>query len=103
MAIRLSLLDFSPCNVMAENGRFFPPAERVNTPIGGANYALHVDAQFGGPLSAQLCRSARTRAHRGKVTRVMQRDDGFIRSVMLAMAEKFKVTSLSTARVSRGF
>ena len=39
-----SLMDFSPCNVMAENGRFFPPAEARNTPIGGANYALHVDA-----------------------------------------------------------
>ena len=29
---------------MAEQGRFFHPAEARNTPIGGANYALHVDA-----------------------------------------------------------
>ena len=35
-----SLQDFSPCNVMAENGRFFPPAKARNTPIGGASYAL---------------------------------------------------------------
>ena len=39
-----SLQDFSPCNVMAEQGRFFHPAKARNTPIGGANYALHVDA-----------------------------------------------------------
>ncbi len=42
-----SLQDFSPCNIMAENGRFFPPARARNTPIGGANYALHVDAAPG--------------------------------------------------------
>ena len=39
-----ALQDFSPCNVMAEQGRFFHPAKARNTPIGGANYALHVDA-----------------------------------------------------------
>ena len=78
-----SLLDFSPCNVMAENGRFFPPAEARNTPIGGANYALHIDAQL---VARYLRGFAETRGLErlaGKVTRVMQRDDGFIRSVML--------------------
>src|SRR5690606_16866919 len=29
---RSSLQDFSPCNVMAENGRFFPPSRARNTP-----------------------------------------------------------------------
>jgi tryptophan halogenase len=74
-----SLLDFSPCNVMAENGRFFPPAEARNTPIGGANYALVV-ARF---LRSYAEARGLTRTE-GKVTRVMQREDGFIRSVMLA-------------------
>jgi tryptophan 7-halogenase len=79
-----SLLDFSPCNVMAENGRFFPPAEARNTPIGGANYALHVDALS---VAHQLRSYAEARGLErveGKVTRVTQRDDGFIRSVALA-------------------
>jgi tryptophan 7-halogenase len=79
-----SLLDFSPCNVMAENGRFFPPAEARNTPIGGANYALHVDALS---ISRHLRSYAEARGLlrvEGKVTRVQQRDDGFIRSVALA-------------------
>lgn len=79
-----ALSDFSPCNVMAENGRFFPPAEARNTPIGGANYALHVDAQL---VARYLRRFAEARGLErvaGKVTQVRQRDNGFIRSVALA-------------------
>ena len=79
-----ALTDFSPCNVMAENGRFFPPSEARNTPIGGANYALHVDAQL---VARYLRRFAEARGLEriaGKVTQVNQRDNGFIRSVTLA-------------------
>ena len=85
-----SLMDFSPCNVMAENGRFFPPAEARNTPIGGANYALHVDALL---VSRYLRRYAEARGLKrveGKVTQVRQRDDGFIRSVALADGREFE-------------
>jgi tryptophan 7-halogenase len=35
---------FSPCQVMASAGRFWPPSRAEHTPIGGANYALHIDA-----------------------------------------------------------
>ena len=78
-----SLLDFSPCSVMAENGRFFPPAEARNTPIGGANYALHVDAQLVARYLRAYAEARGLERVAGKVTQVMQRDDGFIRSVML--------------------
>jgi tryptophan halogenase len=78
------LLDFSPCNVMAENGRFFPPAEARNTPIGGANYALHVDALLAARYLRSYAEARGLERTEGKVTRVMQRNDGFIRSVMLA-------------------
>jgi len=79
-----SLMDFSPCSVMAENGRFFPPAKARNTPIGGANYALHVDALL---VARYLRRYAQARGlerTEGKVIRVRQRDDGFIHGVVLA-------------------
>jgi tryptophan halogenase len=79
-----SLLDFSPCNVMAESGRFFPPSEARNTPIGGANYALHVDALSVARYLRAYAEARGLNRVEGKVTRVMQRDDGFIRSVMLA-------------------
>jgi tryptophan halogenase len=79
-----SLLDFSPCNVMAENGRFFPPAEARNTPIGGANYALHVDAQLVARYLRSYAEARGLERVEGKVTEVRQREDGFIRSVALA-------------------
>ena len=79
-----SLLDFSPCNVMAENGRFFPPAEARNTPIGGANYALHVDALLVSRYLRSYAEARGLKRVEGKVTQVKQRDDGFIRSVALA-------------------
>ncbi|HEX2583683.1 MAG TPA: tryptophan 7-halogenase, partial [Steroidobacteraceae bacterium] len=41
-----SLHDFSPCTMMAEHGKFFHPERARNTPIGGANYAFHVDASL---------------------------------------------------------
>jgi tryptophan halogenase len=79
-----SLLDFSPCNVMAENGRFFPPAQARNTPIGGANYALHVDALLVSRYLRSYAEARGLARVEGKVTQVRRRDDGFIRSVALA-------------------
>ncbi len=79
-----ALSDFSPCNVMAENGRFFPPAEARNTPIGGANYALHVDAQLVARFLRRFAEARGLERVAGKVTQVRQRDNGFIRSVLLA-------------------
>jgi tryptophan 7-halogenase len=78
-----ALLDFSPCNVMAENGRFFPPAEARNTPIGGANYALHVDAQLAARYLRGYAEARGLRRLEGRVGEVRQRDNGFIRSVTL--------------------
>lgn len=77
------LLDFSPCSVMAESGRFFPPTRARNTPIGGANYALHVDAER---LAAYLREYALARGvvrTEGRVSRVLQRDEGGIERLVL--------------------
>lgn len=79
-----SLLDFSPCNVMAEQGRFFQPEKAQSTPIGGANYALHVDAA---EVALYLRRYAEARGvlrHEGLVTTARQRSDGFIERVILS-------------------
>lgn len=79
-----SLLDFSPCNVMAEQGRFFQPEKARNTPIGGANYALHVDAA---EVALYLRRYSEARGvlrYEGLVTTASQRADGFIESVILS-------------------
>ena len=64
MATPSSLQDFSPCNVMAEQGRFFHPAKARNTPIGGANYALHVDALLVTKFLRKYAEARGVRAHR---------------------------------------
>src|SRR5690606_18232533 len=79
-----NLQDFSPCNVMAEHGRFFHPAKARNTPIGGANYALHVDALLVAKYLRKYSEERGLRRTEGKVVEVRQRDDGFISSVVLA-------------------
>ncbi|HMN44361.1 MAG TPA: tryptophan 7-halogenase [Povalibacter sp.] len=78
-----SLMDFSPCSVMADNSRFFPPAKVPNTPIGGANYALHVDAALVARYLRDYSQSRGLVRTEGKVTEVRQRENGFIGSVVL--------------------
>ncbi|MBB6095789.1 tryptophan halogenase [Povalibacter uvarum] len=78
-----SLMDFSPCSVMADSGRFFPPAKVPNTPIGGANYALHVDATLVARYLRDYSQSRGLVRTEGKVTSVKQRESGFIESVVL--------------------
>jgi tryptophan halogenase len=79
-----SLMDFSPCSVMAEQGRFFHPAKARNTPIGGANYALHVDALLVTQYLRRYAEARGVRRTEGCVVDVARNEDGFIRSVRLA-------------------
>ncbi|MDY6946813.1 MAG: tryptophan halogenase family protein [Pseudomonadota bacterium] len=81
---RSSLQDFSPCHVMAQNGRFFPPARARNTPIGGANYALHVDAGLAAGYFRTYAEARGLKHTEGRVTEVRRRNDGFIDHVVLA-------------------
>jgi tryptophan halogenase len=78
-----ALQDFSPCNVMAEQGRFFHPAKARNTPIGGANYALHVDALMVAKYLRAYSEARGLKRTEGKVVSVQQRENGFIESVTL--------------------
>jgi tryptophan halogenase len=79
-----NLQDFSPCNVMAEHGRFFHPAKARNTPIGGANYALHVDALLVAKYLRRYSEARGLKRTEGKVVDVGRRADGFVESVTLA-------------------
>jgi tryptophan 7-halogenase len=79
-----SLQDFSPCNVMAENARFFPPSRARNTPIGGANYALHVDAALVARYLRNYAEARGLKRSEGRVVEVRQRDNGFIDRIVLA-------------------
>jgi tryptophan 7-halogenase len=83
LGCQLPLQDFSPCAVMAEQQRFIPPTQLQNTPISGADYAIHLDAR---KLVDYLCSYAKARgvSHtRGLVDQVQLGDRGFIQSVQL--------------------
>ncbi|WP_116810945.1 tryptophan halogenase family protein [Steroidobacter cummioxidans] len=79
-----ALQDFSPCNVMAGSGRFFPPSRARNTPIGGANYAFHVDANLAAQYLRRYSEERGVKRTEGLVTDVRRRDDGFIDHIVLA-------------------
>ncbi|MFC5345602.1 tryptophan halogenase family protein [Brevundimonas staleyi] len=78
-----ALQDFAPAAVMAKNGKFTLPFKAARTPIGGASYALHVDAK-------RVARFLRTYAEARGVTRtegivddVAVRPDGFVETLIL--------------------
>lgn len=78
-----TLQDFSPCSVMAEQGRFFFPEQARHTPIGGANYALHVDAvQVAGYLR-RYAEARGVKRTQGLVAQVHRRESGFISHLQL--------------------
>ncbi|AQT60646.1 tryptophan halogenase family protein [Cellvibrio sp. PSBB023] len=84
------LQDFSPCSVMAAQGRFFLPSQSMNTPIGGAGYAIHLDAKL---VAAYLRRYAEARGvtrSEGNYVAVERRDNGFISALVLADGRKIE-------------
>ena len=85
---RSSLQEFSPCSVMAENGRFFLPTQARNTPIGGANYALHVDAANVARYLRKFAEARGLERIEGRVTKVARGANGFIKRLTLKDGRK---------------
>lgn len=78
------LQDFAPCSVMAAQGRFFLPSQAANTPIGGAGYAIHLDAKL---VSAYLRRYAEARGvvrSEGNYVAAECNEAGFMSALVLA-------------------
>lgn len=85
---RSSLQEFSPCSVMAQNGRFFLPTRARNTPIGGANYALHVDAAHVARYLRGYSEARGLKRIEGRVTEVARAANGFIERLTLEDGRK---------------
>ncbi|MEY4591086.1 MAG: hypothetical protein RL497_3162 [Pseudomonadota bacterium] len=81
--IAAPLQNFSPCQVMAREGRFWPPGMAQHTPIGGANYALHVDASRVAEVLKTYALARDLKHQQGQVHSVSRRDNGFIHSLKL--------------------
>ncbi|MEN0039095.1 MAG: tryptophan halogenase family protein [Cellvibrio sp.] len=77
------LMDFSPCNIMAKHGRFFLPQKAPKTPIASASYALHMDAKLVAAYLRKYAEAHGVVRTEGMVTEVKQKDNGFIKSIVL--------------------
>lgn len=79
------LQDFSPCAAMAAQNRFMSPSMARHSPIGGAGYALHVDAHRLADYFHRYAEAAGVTRVEGMVDAVEQHPDtGHIRSLHLA-------------------
>ncbi len=85
-----ALQDFSPCNVMAKNGRFYLPQLAEKTAIGEARYALHLDAKLVAEYLRKYAEAMGVKRTEGKVMQVVQRDDGAIAKVVLRSGEEIE-------------
>lgn len=83
-----ALQDYSPCAVMAEQGRFFWPHQLHNTPIGGASYAVHLDAKLVVKYLRDYAEQRGVKRREGMVTQVMQNEHGHIDNIVLDNGDK---------------
>lgn len=83
------LQDFSPCAVMAQQHKFFLPTQAQNTPLGGSNYAVHLDAKLVvNFLRAQAEKSGVTQISGTVVDVESNTDTRFIEKLVLANGHK---------------
>ncbi|RAK50834.1 tryptophan halogenase family protein [Phenylobacterium deserti] len=84
-----NLQDFAPASVMAEKGRFMLPFKAQRTLIGGANYALHVDARLVAQYLRRFAEAKGVKRTEGIVTEVKTRpSDGFVEKLVLKTGEE---------------
>ncbi len=78
------LQDFSACAVMAKNHRFFLPHQVQNTPLGGANYAIHMDAKSVVTFLRDQATQAGVHTIKGTVIQAQSStENGFIQQLIL--------------------
>lgn len=77
------LQDFSPCSVMAEQEKFFWPTQLQNTPVGGANYAVHLDAKLVVNYLKHYAEARGVRRTEGMVAQVAKTESGSIEKLIL--------------------
>jgi tryptophan halogenase len=82
--------DFSPANVMAQNGRFIPPFTQPRSPIAGASYALHVDAKLVAGFLRRFAEERGVVRTEGIVEDVATRPDGFVQRLRLKSGKEIE-------------
>lgn len=84
------LQDFSPCSVMAEQEKFFWPGQLQNTPIGGANYAVHLDAKLVVEYLKGYAFARGVKRTEGTVEKVTKADNGNIAKLVMQNGQEIE-------------
>lgn len=77
------LQDFSPCSVSGRAGEFFWPTQLQNTPIGGASYAVHLDARLVVNYLNSYAHERGVKRTEGTVSHVTKTETGTIEKLIL--------------------
>jgi len=77
------LMDFAPAAAMARDGRFMLPFKAAKTPVGGAAYALHVDAKRVAQFLRGHAEERGVKRTEGMVSDVQLDDRGFVDTLVL--------------------
>jgi len=78
-----ALQDFAPATAMAREGRFTLPFKAIRTPIGGAAYAVHVDAKLVAGFLRRFAEARGVVRTEGIVEDVALRPDGGVEKLVL--------------------
>lgn len=78
------LMDYAPAGVMAKHGRFFLPFKVPReSPIAGANYALHFDAKLVADYLREYATVRGVNRIEDNVVQITTRDNGYIDKLLL--------------------
>lgn len=77
------LQDYAPASVMACEGRFMLPFKARRTPIGGASYALHLDAKLAARFLRRFSEERGVKRTEGIVEDVRLGANGFVETLVL--------------------
>lgn len=78
-----NLQDYSPCSVMADQEKFFWPGQLQHTPIGGASYAVHLDAGLVVDYLKNYAQQRSVVRTQATVVDVRKNEQGYIQELLL--------------------
>jgi tryptophan halogenase len=83
-----SLMAHSPEAILSEHGRFFLPFNAMNTPLAGAQYALHLDSALVAKFLRNFAEKLGVIRTEGKVVKVQKNAKGEIRNLKLKAGQE---------------
>jgi tryptophan 7-halogenase len=84
------LMAHSPEAILSEQGRFFLPFKAINTPLAGAQYALHLDSTLVGKFLREFAENLGVVRTQGRIKKVEQNAIGEIHSVILESGQQIQ-------------